>query len=123
KFPKKKVDPERADLPAGSKKVPIAEWDGENWKVIADEKKLKRNFKRTLDKYSDSVKEKLKKKTVSREQLKKWKKEGDPPQKPKELDNHIRKNRSKVVKRFQSGVSLLAKLRRRKKKQKTTANS
>lgn len=123
KFPKKKVDAERADLPAGSKKVPIAEWDGENWKVIADEKKLKRNFKRTLDKYSDSVKEKLKKKTVSREQLKKWKKEGDPPQKPKELDNHIRKNRSKVVKRFQSGVSLLAKLRRRKKKQKTTANS
>lgn len=124
KFPQEKVDSERADLPAGSKKVPIAEWDGKEWKVIVNDKELDTQFKRTLNNYSDNVKEKLNKKTVSSKQLRDWKQIGDSPQKPKELDTHIQNNSSKLINRLQTQTSVLSKLRRRKKKkQKASSNN
>ena len=72
KFPREGVDPERADLPAGSEQIAIAEWDGTQWKVIASDRELQENFKRTLAKYPDSVKQQWQKKTFDNQQLGEW---------------------------------------------------
>ncbi len=72
KFPKEGVDPEREDLPAGSEAVAIAEWDGTQWKVIASDRQLQSNFKRTLATYPDSVKQQWENKTFTNKQLEEW---------------------------------------------------
>ncbi len=73
KFPKPGVDAERADLPAGSEQVEIAEWDGTQWKITGA---LQKNFNHTLEKYSDDIKQQWEKKTFTIEQVAEWIKTG-----------------------------------------------
>ena len=116
-FPKEGSDPERSDNPVGADKVPLAEWDGEKWNVLATEADLDKRFDRVLKDYPPDVKKKFEKEVARTKQLKDWKNKGDWERINRLLgilEDHIKKHPRQI----QDGIDGQNSKRRRKKRRK-----
>lgn len=97
KFPRigEGINPERADLPAGSDTVEVARWDGDQWVMLVKPEELQRKFNRAMKPYRSKMSQK-------------WTQDFGgflkalPLKPPESLKKHIRKNERKINGHLQS---------------------
>ena len=87
KFPREGGFAERSDLPAGSEKIEIARWDGQQWELLVNEQELQVKLDRVLADYPENLKQQWESKKITGSQLRTWKATGDAKIKQKQAES------------------------------------